>query len=290
MDLTGQQQQTLLQQIYNQLRNEPLPDLQNVNPTQLGDPGMAGVYSDPAQRQQELEVMSNLRNVFSNNGLDLQDRAAMNEALNRASVTGNSARRALASDFASRGQLGSGAQLAMANQTAQNQANTSNQNSLDIAAQGEQRKASALNAYGSDASALRGQDFSEASARAKAQDEANQWNANAAEKANYYNNGGRQQQDFQNRMGRDTGAMNAGNNLSGFLGAQQQMGLNAVGNLGSAVATGAKGVAGSGGSGASGSTGGTANPDDPYSTYNSGTNYGSSDPSEWANPYGGWGT
>jgi hypothetical protein len=250
---------------------------------------MAGVRSDPAQREQELEMMSQLRDVYNHGGLDLQSRAALNDAMNRASVQGNSARRALADSFAARGQLGSGAQLAMGNQTAQNQANASNQAALDAAASGDQRKMAALSAYGQAASQLRNQDFSEASARAKAQDEANLWNASAQEKANYYNNGGRQQQAFQDAMQRATGAVSAGNNLAGFYGTQQQMGLNMLGNA-VQTATGAAGKAASGSGGGGGGqgygSGGSVNPDDPNSVYQNGVNYGGSDAGDWANPYG----
>jgi hypothetical protein len=226
------------------LRDTPLPDLKDVDPTQLGPTAMEDVRSDPDQRQQQLEALTSLRDIFEHGGFNLEDRAAMAEAMNRANVSGSAQRHALAGEFAQRGQLGSGARLAMGNMDAQGAANRSSQAGQDIAARGEARRMGALNNYADLAGRLRSQDFGESSARAQAKDAADRWNAGAREKAGYYNAGLAQQQ-FGNRIAKATGQQNAGTNLAGFYGNESQSTRNQGAGYTRALAT----WVGSGGSG-----------------------------------------
>lgn len=229
------QQQAMLQQIYDELRNIPLPELERIVAEQLGPSAMEDVRSDPMQRQQQLEVMDELRNIFEGGGFNVEDRAAMSEAMNRANVQGGAQRRALASDFAQRGQLGSGARLALGNMDAQGAANRSSQMAQDIAARGEVRRRGALDKYGEMAGDVRRADFGEASARAGAADAASRWNASAREKAGYYN-AGLPQQQFGNRVTRATGQQGAGGNLAKFYGDEAQGTRNQYANYGRAGA------------------------------------------------------
>jgi hypothetical protein len=212
-------QQELLERIYDELRNIPLPELERIQAEQMGPSAMEGVRSDPEQRLQQLQVMEELRNIFEGGGFNVEDKADLNRALNEANVKGNAQRQALAGEFAQRGQLGAGARLAMGNMDAQGAANRANQSALDVAAQGQRRKMDALGRYGNMAASLRGQDFGEGSARAQAADAASRWNAAAREKAGYYNAGLNQQQ-FNNQVSKATGAQGAGNNLSNLFGAR----------------------------------------------------------------------
>jgi hypothetical protein len=237
------QQQRILEDLYAQLRDTPLPDLKDVDPTQLGPTAMEDVRSDPDQRQQQLEALTSLRDIFEHGGFNLEDRAAMAEAMNRANVSGSAQRHALAGEFAQRGQLGSGARLAMGNMDAQGAANRSSQAGQDIAARGEARRMGALNNYADLAGRLRSQDFGESSARAQAKDAADRWNAGAREKANYYNAGLAQQQ-FGNSIAKATGQQNAGTNLAGFFGNEAQGTRNQYAGYGRAAAEAVKGSGG----------------------------------------------
>jgi hypothetical protein len=276
------QQQRILEQMYGDLRDIPLPELERIIADELGPSAMEGVYSDPEQREQQLEVMNELRDIFSNGGFNVEDQAALAEALNRSNVQGSAQRHALAGEFAQRGQLGAGARLALGNMDAQGAANRSSQAGLDVAAQGQRRRMDALGRYGSMASGLRSQDFGEASSRASAKDAADKWNASAREKANYYNAGLGQQQ-FGNRMAKATGQQNAGTNLAGFFGNESQGVRNQYANYGQAAGAAAKGFNFSGGGGSR-----TVNADDPNDVFANGVDYGESSVDEWDNPYGGY--
>jgi hypothetical protein len=273
----SQEQQQMLQDIYDKLGNIPLPELQKIQAEQLGPTAMEGVHSDPEQRQQEMETMSSLRDLFEHGGFNIEDRAALNEELNRANVQGSAQRHALAGEFAQRGQLGSGARLALGNMDAQGAANRSNQAGLDIAAQGEKRRMDALTHYGDMASHLRGEDFGEASARAQAKDAADRWNASAREAAGRYNAGLAQQQ-FNNQVTKTTGQQSSANNLAAFYGNEAQGVRNQGANYARAAAEASKGF-GSGGGNSNGGGG---------QKYDASGNPYDSDPSEWDNPYGGY--
>lgn len=265
-------QRKLLEQILNEIRDIPLPDLERIMAEQLGPSAMEGVHSDPEQRQAQLDIMDELRDIYSSGGLNLEDKAALNEGLNRANVAGNASRQRLASDFAARGQLGSGAQLAMGNMGAQSAANRANQTALDVGAMGQKRRMDAMGRYAGLASDVRGQDFGESSARAQAKDAADRWNAASREKAGYYNAGLAQQQ-FGNRMTKATGSQGAGNNLAAQYGADGRR-LAALG--GDVGRTGANFVnAINSGNSSGGTTKRDAN-GDPYET----------EPEEWENPWG----
>lgn len=229
------QQSALLRQVYDDLRNVPLPELEAVAAEQLGPSAMGGTYSDPEQRHQQMEVMNELRDLFTGTGFSPEDDAMLAEGLNRASVTGNAQRKALQSEFAQRGQLGGGARLAMGNAQAQGAANRANSTALGVAAEGSRRKSQAMAAYADLAGDVRKADFGEGSARAQAKDAAERWNAGAREKAGIYNAGLGQQQ-FNNRIARATGSQTAGGNLAGHFAQESQAVRNQHANYGRAGA------------------------------------------------------
>jgi hypothetical protein len=276
------QQQRILEDMYGQLRDLPLPELEKLKAEQLGPTAMEGVHSDPSQRQSELETLGELRDLFEHGGFNLEDRAALNEAMNRSNVIGSAQRHALAGEYAQRGQLGSGARLAMGNMDAQGAANRSSQAAQDVSARGEARRQGAMRDYADLAAHIRGQDFSEASARANAHDAADRWNAGARENAAKYNAGLAQQQ-FSNSVTKATGQQSAGNNLAAYFGNEAQGTRNQYANYSGAAAT----AFGNGGGGGGGNSR-PINSDDPNDVYSRGTDYGSSNPDEWNNPYGGY--
>lgn len=220
-DAMSAQQAALLREMYDELRNVPLPELQAIIAEQVGPSAQAGVYSDPTQRAQQMDVMGELRDLFEGGGFSVEDEAALNEAMNRSNVAGNAQRKGLASEFAQRGQLGSGARLAMGNAQAQGAANRANSAALGVVAEGSRRRAGALSAYADLAGDIRKADFGEGSARASAKDAADRWNAAAREKAGFHNAGLAQQQ-FGNRVTRAGGAAGAGRNLAGYFGNEAQ--------------------------------------------------------------------
>jgi hypothetical protein len=273
----SEEQLRILKQQSDELRNIELPDLRDIVAEEMGPTAMEEVRSDPEQRAQQLQVMQELRDIFEGGGFNIEDEAALNEAFNRSNVAGNAQRKALASEYAQRGQLGSGARLAAGNMQAQGAANRSSQTALDIGAMGQRRRADALNRYGAMASGLRSQDFGESAQRAAAKDAATRWNAAARERAGYYN-AGLPQQQFNNRMSKVTGQQAGSNNLASYYANESQGVRNQYANYGQAGAEAARGL----GNTLKGVGSGSSNGPKGYDA--DGTPY-YSDPDEWDLPY-----
>ena len=241
-DSLDAQQSELLKSIYDELRNIPLPELERIVAEQLGPTAMEGVESDPEQRAQQMEVMNELRDIFESGGFDIQDRAALNELLNRTNVSAGAARRGLESDFAQRGQLGAGARLALGNMNAQCAANRANTTAVNIGAEGAKRKERALSTYADLAGDIRKGDFGEAATRAGAKDDAARWSASARERAGM-RNAGLAQQQFGNRVTKATGARGAGGDLADLYGQRATGERNRNAAYAEAAGRGAQGLA-----------------------------------------------
>jgi hypothetical protein len=284
-NLTQQQIDIFRKQIAD-MRGIPLPQLPNVTPEQLGAAAQSKVYSDPALRQQEQDSLSEYGNVYNQGGLDFKSRADINELLNQAASSAQSGADSIRQHLQGTGQLGSGADIAMQMGNGQAAAQRGGEAALQTAALAEQRKMDALAAKTGLAGKMRGEDLSEKTARAQAQDARDEWNAASRSKAGYYN-AGLPQQQFQNQVTKVTGGFAPGSNLAGAYAneAQGQRGFWSGMGAGAHQAMDSMGRSSGGGGGGSG---GGVNSDDPNSVYRNGTNYGGSNPDEWNNPYGGY--
>src|SRR5262245_51497624 len=89
------------------------PDLKDVEYAQLGPSAIEGIQGDPRLKQEEFGALDALKDMEKSGGLTLEDEAALNRVLNKTARQDAAGRGAIANDFAARGQLGSGAQLAM---------------------------------------------------------------------------------------------------------------------------------------------------------------------------------
>lgn len=116
----------------------------DVSPVLLGDTALAGIPQDAAGRQAQQEAMAALSELAQNGGLSLGDLKTLNDIQASLSRTDQSRRKGLANDFAARGQLGAGAQLAMALQGQQDAAMQANAAGESAAAQGQARALQAL--------------------------------------------------------------------------------------------------------------------------------------------------
>jgi len=155
---------------------------------QLGPSSLAGIQPDAQARTQEEAAISQLQDIADRGGLSLADMQALNEVqanLNR----NNSARQAgLANQYAARGQLGSGAQLAMDLANQQNAAQSANQQGESAAAQAQQRAMQAILQKAQASRTMSNDDYQRKLAAAQAADAIAKYNASARTDASKYNN------------------------------------------------------------------------------------------------------
>lgn len=117
---------------------------QNVTAQQVGPSALNNIQLDPTGRAAEQSAMAQLGDLSAHGGLNLADMAALNKI--QASLSRNNAARnaSLANQYAARGQLGGGQQLAMALNANQNAAAQANQHGEDVAAMAQQRALDAI--------------------------------------------------------------------------------------------------------------------------------------------------
>lgn len=161
--------------------------LEKVAAQELGQSRMETVQTDPRLKDAQLSALDELQNVYQSGGETAQDRATLNEAMTQANraATGQSA--ALRERLAARGALDSGAGLVLQQQAAQSGAERARQTALDVAGNAQSRALEAMLKSGQLGGDIRGQDFSEQSAKARAADEIARYNADARTRAGLTN-------------------------------------------------------------------------------------------------------
>lgn len=151
----------------------PLPSYERIDPssTAVPDTELKGIQLDPAGRQAQLEQMSGLRELIDSGGLSLADMKALNDVQGNLNQNAMARRKGLENQYAARGQLGSGAQLAMELQGAQDDAMRANDMGESVAAQAQARARQAMaeraslgrtmtmDKYGMDANAAKAADL-----------------------------------------------------------------------------------------------------------------------------------
>lgn len=298
-----------LQDRFNDYDNLQAPTYNNITAQQLGPSALSGITPDAQARIDEQAAIAQLDDIAKSGGLTLVDRQALNR-LEQQLSRGNSARNAgLANQYAARGQLGSGAQLAMSLANQQSAAQNANDRGEGIAAQAQQRAMQAILNKGSQSRAMSNDDYARKKAAAEAADSIAKYNASMRTDANKYNNtlaGQSYDDQLKKLLGENTvtkslndallgtGTQNA-NAIAAQTGDTNAL-IGALGSSATSLAKAAKGAFGSGSGGGSG--GGDTNPDvtgdrggasdltgghtDTEDTY---TTPPASDPSEWENPY-----
>ncbi len=215
------EQLRLLKELMDEYRNVPLPELERVAAEELGPSAMEGVQTDAALRSAQLDALGRLQDLAKGGGLTLEDEAALSKVLGKSARQESLGRQRLADDFAARGQLGSGAQLAMALQGNQASAQRGREEAMDRAAMAQRRSLDAMLQGGRLAGEVRGQDYGEKARAAEARDAIASYNAGAREKARY-RNAGLAQQQFGNRLAKLGGAQGPGHGVADFYGQSAQ--------------------------------------------------------------------
>lgn len=237
------EQEILLEQLRSQ--GQLTPEMEQA--ITQGRSEMEGISTDPRLKDAQLAALSSLQDIGNQGGMSATDRARWNSMQSDLNRNAGAQQAAVMQNFARRGQAGSGMELLAQLTNQQASADRASQQGMDIKAQAEQRALQALMSGGQLAGSMRDQDFSQASAKAQAQDAINRFNtqnrqdvqmrnvgaSNAAQAANLgerqriadvnvgmknqqqIHNKGLLQQDFQNRMGRAAGMSGQAQSLAG---------------------------------------------------------------------------
>lgn len=267
------------------IQNVPLPVLKeyypelyqqvvSLNPeletaVDLGPSEMAGVSTDPGLRQKQLGALNKLSEIGDAGGRDAQFLA--NQARLESDINTNlqGQQGAIEQDLATRGLSGGMTELVSKNINAQGAANRQAQMAMEAKAQAEQRALDAILNGGQMAGQMQAQDFSQASAKAKAADDiarfnaqnrqqvisnnvgaknnAQAWNAQTAQQVAGQNvdtknqqqqyNLGLAQQRYDNELRRATGVADMQTRLADSKNANRATEMGFVGNLIGAGAT-----------------------------------------------------
>jgi hypothetical protein len=175
-----------------------LPELQNAFAEQMGGNAFDSVQADPATRAYQMQALERLGQEVQTKGLTAEDLAAQNQALMASGRFEAGQRGAAEQRAASRGMGGAMSSQLSALQGQQSAVNQANSNAIDVAGQNRQRYMAALGQLGNQAGNVRGQDWAQASARANAQNQINQFNTGMRWQAQQHNLG-IPQQNFQNQ-------------------------------------------------------------------------------------------
>jgi hypothetical protein len=160
----------------------------DIEAQQLGDSALGGIQNDPQARLAQQEAMVALSDLAANGGLSLADMQALNEIQRNLNQNNTARQKGLANDFAARGQLGAGAQLAMSLQGQQQAAESANQRGESVAAQAQQRALQAILQKGQMGRAMGNDDYGRKRDAAMARDAIEARNAAARTDASKYNN------------------------------------------------------------------------------------------------------
>lgn len=233
----------------------------------MGPSAMEEISLDPQLRQNQMDVLAELQDL-SQTGMGIQDRVALDEALQAAAGQDQSRQRAIESQMAQQGLSDSGVNLAARLNSAQQANQMANQNARALAGQSQNARMAALNSLASQSGQLEQLDWGRGAQKASAADAIQQSNVALRNQANQFNlqnkqalenqraantntqeiqNKGLLQQDYQNRlnqakakigMNADFGATQAQNTLTSGQGeANMWAGLGSgLGQLGTAYA------------------------------------------------------
>lgn len=234
------------------------PQFQQLQAQQVGPSALASIQPNAQARGDEQAAINQLGDIANSGGLELSDRNALNQLEQTQSRNAQARNNSIANQFAARGQLGSGNQLAMELANAQNATQNANQQGESIAAQAQNRAMQAIMNKGAASRSMANDDYQRQRAAAEAADSIARYNSGLRTGAAQGNNA-LAQQGYQDQLQKLHGQTDVGNSLNtAILGRGNQTSANAVG-MGNAVGSLA-GVLGRGG-GVNGGVGGGAGND-----------------------------
>lgn len=142
----------------------------------MGPSAMAGISTDPAERQAQMGALAKLQSIGNAGGRDAQFMADQSQLESDVNAQEAGHEGAIQQSLAAKGLNGGMSELVQRNLSAQGAANREAQMGMDAKAQAQQRALSALSQSGTLAGQMQAQDFGQASAKAQAADAINKFN------------------------------------------------------------------------------------------------------------------
>lgn len=163
------------------------PQLRQLVAEQMGKSGFEDVKDDPVTMAAQRAALARLSNISANGGMDAMGRASLEQGRQAASGMASGANAALRSRMASRGMMGSGAELAAESGNNSAAAQRLSQSGYDAAAAAQNRNIQALNGAGGLSTQMRTQDYNKSADLARAKDAIAYHNMQNRTDANRYN-------------------------------------------------------------------------------------------------------
>lgn len=207
---------------------------QDVTAQQVGPSALEGLPEDLQARAAQQQSIAALEELAANGGLSLADMKALNDIQANLNRNNGARRKGLANEFAARGQLGAGAQLAMGLDAQQNDAQNANQQAESTAAQAQARALQAILQKGQVARGMGQDDYNRKAEAARARDMIEARNAAARTDASKTNNAYRGQA-FQDDLSKARGKTSLTNSMNEAVFGKGQANRNTT--LGNASAT-----------------------------------------------------
>lgn len=207
---------------------------QDIAAQQLGPSALESIQLDPQGQQAQLEAMAALGELADRGGLNLADQTALNRLEGTLNRNAMARQKGLANEYAARGQLGSGAQLAMDIAGQQNAAMQASDRAEGIAGQAQQRALQAMLQRGQFGRSMSNDQYGRARDAAMARDAIEARNAAARTDAGKYNNSLRGQ-NFEDQLAKARGKTQLTGDINNAVFGSGRQGANTT--LGQASAT-----------------------------------------------------
>lgn len=209
----------------------------------LGPTELAAMNIDPTGREAQLSALEKFRTLMNNNGQDAQSRMAFMKAQAEAGRLDSGFQGRMQQQMARTGMAGSGLDYASQMQAQQGALQRAAEMQTQAAADAANRSFGAAQQVAGLGGSIRGQDYQQASDRAKAQDEINRWNAEQLDATARYNNY-IEQQKFNNRMSQLQGETGQVIGMANANEAEAARTRAYAAQQGTAIQEGANGIAG----------------------------------------------
>ncbi len=203
----------------------------DIKSTQVGRSELGDIQNDPQGRVAEQQAMAELQKLADNGGLSLADMKSLNDIQSNLNQNASSRDAALRNQYAARGQLGGGAQLAMELNQNQQAGQRANSQGESIAAQAQARALAAIKEKAGLGRQMSQDEYDKAARAAQANDLIKQHNVANSMQANQQNNQWLNQ-GFQNDLSKaqgQAGLIGLGVQQARDVGAVNQAYTNGVG-------------------------------------------------------------
>jgi hypothetical protein len=210
------------------------PQLKKLVAEQMGPSAFGDIQEDAGTVAAQRAALARLSSIAGQGGMDAMGRASLEQGRQAAAGMASGARQAARSRAASRGMMGSGAEMAAESGADSAAVGRLSQSGYDTAAAAQGRNMQAIQGSGALAGSIRGQDYKKAADLAAARDEIAYHNMQNRTDANKYN-ALLPQEMWENHLKRLDAQSKARGRLSGYLGGQAQTNIDTTQGVGQAM-------------------------------------------------------